>query len=148
MLASDVREMRKIVHVCGISFLVSMIVFLSLISSVKAYQDCNEVWGNYSYAKVCGTYPKLFYPYYHVYHYAGIFECLKGRYHFIGWDKSGNVLYSVWGILQPPTMEIEWTSGLTYKIWTAETEVWAPYYWPPSPDMEYIAAFIGPPGTR
>jgi hypothetical protein len=146
--------MKRTVYLCGIAFLVSAIVFLGLASSVKAPiypppPDESDVWSEpngYAHAYVIGSWYRVGYPYYTVHHEADIFECLKGRYHFIGYGK-GVTLYSVWGVMQNGVMHAEYDPGLYYQIWGADTETWAPYSSPPNPYMEYAHALIGPPGS-
>jgi len=116
-------------------FLVSMIALSAFVSAVKAYVDENDVWSEpngYAHAYVKGSWTRFGLPYYKVHHEADIFECLKGRYHFKGWDKNGNVLYDIWGVMENGVMHVEYDPPFYYKVWGALTEVWAPYSVPPS----------------
>jgi len=150
---SRITSMRKtrVAFLCGISLLIIMVGLMGLISPVKAYMDENDIWSEpngYAHAYVRGSFNRIWKPFYAVHHEADIFECLRGRYHFIGWNQNGTVLYDVWGVMQNGVMHVEYDPQVYNQIFTAETEVWAPYSYPPSPNMEYAAAFIGPPGTR
>lgn len=143
--------MKKALYLSGIALLASMVIVLGFVGPVKAYMDEDDVWSEpngYAHAYVRGSFNRIWYPFYTVHHEADIFECLKGRYHFIGWDRDGDVLYSVWGTMQNGVMHVEYDPSFVNEIWIAETEVWAPYGSPPNPYMEYAVASIGPPGTQ
>lgn len=145
--------MKKTVCLCGLAFTITMIAILSCICSVLAYEDCDDVWGNYARAKVCGTYPTpITKPYYAVYHDAWIYENLKGRCCFTGWDnvQRTSVKYSVWrylgvwgGHVYPPHQQ--YNPPYYNQIWHAQTETWGNIG---SIHQEKVTAVIGPPGMQ
>ncbi|MEM4733679.1 MAG: hypothetical protein QXD70_04035 [Candidatus Bathyarchaeia archaeon] len=142
--------MKRTVYLLGTALVISIIVFLSSVKPVRAYMDEDDVWSEpngYAHAYVRGSWYRFGYPYYAVHHEADIFETLKGRAHFIGWDKNGNVLYNVWRYFSG-TLHEEYAPPYYNVIQAAMTETWAPYSYPPSPYQEYAAAIIEPPGAR
>jgi len=142
--------MKRTIYLLVIAFLISMVAFLSWAALVRAYQDEDDVWSEpngYAHAYVRGSYSRFWYPFYSVRHEADIFECLKGRYHFFGYNRTNYQLYDVWGTIQNGATHPEYDPGIYNKIWVADTETWAPYGSAPNPNMEEAHASIGPPGS-
>jgi hypothetical protein len=149
--------MKRTVALLGLAFLVSIVAFLSFVGPVRAPLlppglDEDDVWSEpngYASAYVRGTYNRNGpYPwkYYRIHHEADIFECLRGRYQFFGKDISNNLVYSYYGVIQNGATYVESDPPYYNTIVFANTETWAPYYYPPSPYMEYAHACIGLPG--
>jgi len=141
--------MKRFLSYCLLSLAATTIILLGIMKPVQAYMTEDEVWGNYTYALVRGSWRKIGFPYYSIHHEARIFECIKGRCHFKGMDQSGNTIYSVYyllGIWSGTVYPLEkiYDPPYYWQVWTALTETWGAIG---TPYQERVCAFIGPPGT-
>jgi len=136
--------MKRTVHLLGLAFLISVVVFMGIATTAKAYtphMDEDEEWSTplgHSYAYVRGSWLLLGHPYYGILHKAGNYWDLDGLAQFIGYNKYGVELYHNSTIVSPNTL-ITFDPHIYNQVWVAWTHM--------STD-EYVAAVIGPPGVR
>lgn len=131
--------MKRTVLLCEIAFLISTVAFIGLIGSAKALNmDEDDQWNGYAHAYVRGSWLRLGYPYYRVYHEAdNTSPSTWGTYEFYDYGKYGNILYQETGSIGPGGHK-ETSPPLYYQIWAAETiTIVSPYT---------AHAVIGPPG--
>lgn len=130
--------MKRELYLCGLAFVISLVAYASFVSPVLAYMDEDERWDGYAYALVRGSWRRIGYPYYSVYHKGCVSSGKTGWTNFIGWGQYGvlyNNIYPLDGNCKdetPPFYNQVWAAG-TYTF---------------CHQGGYAVAFIGPPGAQ
>jgi hypothetical protein len=130
--------MRKALNLVGIMILIATV---SVVGIASAYpnNDISDVYSEpngYAEAVVMGSWTRFGHPYYSVLHYAYTHTGGWGSARFIGWSKTGAVLYD---ITVQFSGSVSYNPGLYNTIWAAETIC--------SISGETAIADIGPPGS-